>query len=431
MVLNTSEADNPIYYGLAFASGDYIKISGYFESDMYIDAKIWSDQAFIGNKYYKSKLVIPLANPSELGANSFITFVSHDSTHLKKGNYKVNLSGVQLNLNLDVTNDLETMLLFDQKVGDVIKAKGTGALRMEVNTLGNFKMFGNYTFDNGDYLFTLQNVINKRFEIEKGSLIKWNGDPYDAEINLNAIYKLRTTLSPLFPGDSSGTYKRRYPIDCKMVLSNKLMAPDISFEVDLPSVNDGTRTDVRNMVNNELEINRQVFSLMVLGGFLTPQSQAGYGATYNNIGGAAGLNASTELLSNQLSNLIGKLNSGMDVGVRYSPGSLGGDKITNQELQVALSTQFLNNRLTVDGNVGTIASNSVQNANTIVGDVNIEYKLTPDGKLKMKAFNKTNDNAIVYQTAPYTQGVGIFYREEFASLDELWKKYLNHARHSK
>ena len=157
---------------------------------------------------------------------------------------------------------------------------------------------------------------------------------------------------------------------------------------------------------------------------------SGYGATYNGISGAAGLNASTELLSNQLSNLIGKLNSGMDVGVRYSPGSLG-DKITNQELQVALSTQFLNNRLLVDGNVGTISSTTIQNTNAIVGDVNVEYKLTPDGKVKMKAFNKTNDNAIVYQTAPYTQGIGIFYREEFSTLDDLFKKYLSHWKRSK
>ena len=430
MVLNTAEGDNPLYYGQAFASGEFVRIAGYFDSDMFIDAKLKSDQTFIGNKYYKSKIVIPLSNPSELGANSFITFVNHDTLHAKKSNYKVNLSGVQLNLNLDVSNDLETLLMFDQKVGDVIKAKGTGALRMEVNTLGTFKIYGSYTFDNGDYLFTLQNVINKRFDIEKGSFIKWNGDPYDAEINMNAIYKLRTTLSPLFPGDSSGTYKRRYPVDCKMLLSNKLLTPDINFEVDLPSVNDGTRTDVRNMVNNELEINRQVFSLMVLGSFLTPQSLSGYGATYNGISGAAGLNASTELLSNQLSNLIGKLNSGMDVGVRYSPGSLG-DKITNQELQVALSTQFLNNRLLVDGNVGTISSTTIQNTNAIVGDVNVEYKLTPDGKVKMKAFNKTNDNAIVYQTAPYTQGIGIFYREEFSTLDDLFKKYLSHWKRSK
>ncbi|MCC6690118.1 MAG: translocation/assembly module TamB [Bacteroidia bacterium] len=421
MVLNTNEEQNNLYYGQAYVTGPYINISGYVNNLILIEASVKTDKVNIAKKSGKTKLYIPLSGTAEVSQNNFITFVSHDTTNSKKNKYKVDLSGIQLNFDLDVTPDAEVQMIFDQKVGDVIKAMGSGTVNMEINTLGKFNMYGNYTVESGDYLFTLQNVINKRFDVEQGGTIKWSGDPYDADINLSAAYKLRTSLSPLFPGDSTGTYKRRYPVDCKMILSNKLMSPDIAFDIDLPTVNEGTRRDVRNMVNNDLEMNRQVFSLMVLGSFVTPQSLAGNGETGN-----AGKAASSELLSNQLSNMLSKISKDFDLGVKYRAG----DKVSNEELQLALSTQLFNNRMSIDGNFG-VSSRVAQTTNTLVGDVNIEYKLTDDGKMRVKAFNRTNDNAIVNLSSPYTQGIGVFYREEFNTVGELYKYYLSKMRGKK
>jgi hypothetical protein len=104
-----------------------------------------------------------------------------------------------------------------------------------------------------------------------------------------------------------------------------------------------------------------------------------------------------------------------------------GDKLTNEEMQVALSTQLFNNRLAIDGNFG-VSSSVTQNTNTLVGDVNMEYKLTDDGKVRIKAFNRTNDNAMINLTSPYTQGVGIFYREEFNTISDLWRRYILKTR---
>jgi hypothetical protein len=421
MVLNTNEEDNGLYYGQAYVTGPYINISGYVSNIIRIEANVKTDKVNIAKKSGMTKLYIPLSGPAEVSQSNFITFVSHDTLNSKKDKYKVDLSGLQLDFDLEVTPDAEVQMIFDQKVGDVIKARGTGAIKMEINTLGKFNMYGNYTIETGDYLFTLENIINKRFDVEQGGTVKWSGNPYDADINLNAAYKLRTSLSPLFPGDSTGTYKRRYPVDCKMILSNKLMSPDITFDIDLPTVNEGTRRDVRNMVNNDLEMNRQVFSLMVLGSFVTPQSLVGTGETGN-----ATKAASSELLSNQLSNMLSKISKDFDLGVKYRAG----DKVSDEELQLALSTQLFNNRLSIDGNFG-VSSRVAQNTNTLVGDVNVDYKLTDDGKMRVKAFNRTNDNAIINLSSPYTQGVGVFYREEFNTIGELYKYYLNRFSKSK
>ena len=124
------------------------------------------------------------------------------------------------------------------------------------------------------------------------------------------------------------------------------------------------------------------------------------------------------MLSNQLSNMLSKISNDFDVGVNYRPG----DAITRDELEVALSTQLFDDKLTVEGNIGN-SSNS-QNANNVVGDVNVDYKLTEDGKVRVKDFNKANDNSQTTINGAYTQGVGIFYREEFNTIGQLFDQYL-------
>ncbi len=424
MVLNTTSAENSLYYGQAYVSGPSVKIYGVFNKMIFIDANVKTDKVSTGKKSSLTKLYIPLSNSGDVGENNFISFVNHDTSAVKKNKYTVNLSGFTLNFDLDVTSDAEVHLIFDQKIGDVINAVGTGQIKLEINSLGKFDMLGNYTVVNGDYLFTLGNVINKKFSIDKGATIKWSGNPYEAEINLDAVYKLKTSLFPYLwpiPGMDSTTAKKRYPVECKLLLTNKLTSPDVAFEVDLPTVDESTRSYVRSVINTDLEINRQVFSLMVLGSFITPQSMSG-GSSASDLLPSSGVMAGSELFTNQLNNMLGKVSNDVDVGVRVA-----GDKLNNEDLQVALSTQLLNNRLSLDGNFGK-AAGVTQNTNTLVGDMNVEYKLTNDGKLRLKAFNRTNDNTIINISSPYTQGVGIFYREEFNTLTDLKRRFLKYLK---
>ena len=159
---------------------------------------------------------------------------------------------------------------------------------------------------------------------------------------------------------------------------------------------------------NIQELNRQVFSLLVLNRFLPPPGVDG-------VAGNAGLEktATSELLSNQLSNWLSKISNEFDIGVNYRPG----DEISPQEFELALSTQLLNDRLIIDSNFGIAdrqnGSTVNQNTNNLIGDVVLEYKISKDGKLRVKAFNKSNQFSLLEINSPYTQGVGISYKEEF------------------
>lgn len=425
MCLNTTESDNSLYYGQAYVTG-IINIFGFVNNELLIDANVKTEKVTSNDKSDKvnflsktelTKIFIPLGGTSEVAQNNFITFIKKDSALNAKDNYTVSLGGLVLNFDLDVTPDAEVQLIFDQKVGDIIKARGNGNLNLKIEK-GVFKMYGDYLIENGDYLFTLQNIINKKFDIKKGGTIKWSGIPYKADLDISAIYKARASIKTFFPEDSTNTtYKKRYPVDVVMNMTGDLLSPEIDFEIGLPTVDASTRQTVMSYINNDAEENRQVFSLLILNSFVTPYQLSNSGSGGPTVADGVGSNTS-EMLSNQLSNMLSKISNDFDIGVNYRPG----DAITKDELEVALSTQLFNDKLSVEGNIGN-NSNS-QNPNSLVGDVNVDYKLTEDGKVRIKAFNKANDNSQTAVNGAYTQGVGIFYREEFNTIGQLFEQYL-------
>ncbi len=424
MAMNTTEAQNSLYYGRAFITGR-INVFGYVDQNIQVDASIKTDKSLNprNKKIEYTQFFIPLSGPSEVSESTFITFINKDSLNRKKVSQKVDLSGLILNLDLEMTPDAECQILFDPKVGDIIKAKGEGNMRIEITSSGNFNIYGDYNLTEGEYLFTLQNIINKKFRVEKGSSLKWTGDPYNAEIDLKAIYEVRTSLQVMFPDDSSGVYKRRYPAHVVLNMTRGLLTPDIAFDVDLPSVDASVLQTVKGYLNTEMEMNRQVFSLLVLNTFVTPQSLVGFSDVNSNANVASV--TGFEMLSNQLSNILSQVSTEFDLRVNYRPG----DDISSDQLEVALSKHLFNDRLVIDGSVANNgATSQAQSANAIVGEVNVEYKVTDDGKIRIKAFNKANDNTVVNTNDPYTQGVGVFYREDFETLKDLFKRYLQRTK---
>ncbi|MBI4945861.1 MAG: translocation/assembly module TamB domain-containing protein [Bacteroidetes bacterium] len=413
--LNTTEKDNSIYYGKVFATG-IVNVYGLLDN-INLSANVKTDKAKnFQNKNEYSQLFIPLSNAEEVGANSFVTFVKQDtSLKINQPKYKVNTTGFTMNLKVEPTADAQVQLIFDEKVGDVIKAKGTGNMDLLINEFGDFKMYGEYLVDNGDYLFTLKNLVNKKFKMENGGTVRWSGNPTDADINISAVYSLRTSISPLFPPtETSDIYKKRYPVECVMNLTGKLMAPDIKFDIKMPGVDDFIRQQaLEKFKNSENELNQQVFSLLVMNSFVTPSGLGTAPPSSPQIS-SSGMSAevtSSEMLSNQLSNWFSQISKSVDLGVHYRPG----DEINSKQVELALSTQLFNNKLTIDGNVAN-NSNTLTNQNTsaIVGDVNVNYKLTDNGNWRVKAFDKANEGDLLnLQKGPYTQGLGILYRKEF------------------
>ena len=410
MLLNTTSLNNSTYYGSAYASGN-AGLYGFLD-DIKMEINMKTNAG--------THLYIPLNGPAEMRRSDFIRFVTKDTI---KRITTTTPSNFSLDFNLEATPDAEVQLIFDEKSGEVIKARGAGNLNMKINSKGKFDMFGEYILTSGDYLFTLENIVTKKFDIQRGSSIKWNGNVYKAIIDIEAVYKQRASVRPIYPADSSG---KRYPVECKLFMRDKLTEPNITFGIDLPTIDENTRSVIKSILSDPNEMNRQVFSLLILRSFITPVSSSGGGGI--SASGAAAATGS-EMLSNKLSNWLHGVTKEVEVGLNYRPGS----GVSSDQVDLTLNRQLFNNRLSIDGNFGVNNNaNKSSNSSNLIGDVVIEYKLSQSGKYRVKGFNRSNDNTqILNNGGPYTQGVGVFYREDFENLSELLRRYMSKFKKNK
>jgi len=414
LVLNTKPKDNQLFYGTAYASGVTTIKSGSNSLSFDISAKSGKN----------TKFFIPLSKGLSVSEYSFITFVD-DSTRKKEEPGTDGIiptltptpakqTGMDLNIDLEVTPDAEVQIIFDSKVGDVMKGRGSGNLNINLNKNGDFKISGDYVIDDGDYLFTLGNILNKPFSVENGGKIIFNGDLDNAEIDIKAIYKLKASLDGILQDER---FTERIPVECQLNLTGKLFNPIVGFNIYLPTADEERRTYLRNAITTEEELSRQFLSLLVMNSFISMGSSSGSSAT---TGTSAMAVTTFEMFSNQLSNWLSQISNDFDIGFVYRPGS-GNKDINPQEVQVALSTQLLNDKVVINGNFDVRGTGStLNNTNQITGDFDAEYKITE--KLRFKVFNRYNNPYDGKGNVPYTQGIGIFFKQDFDKFSDLIRK---------
>jgi hypothetical protein len=409
MALNTSVYDNNLFYGQAHAAG-LIRISGRI-ADVKLDMSLTSKPG--------TQINVPLENPESVNEYDFIRFVNPDTLNQKQriAERIDNSVGFEMNLDVTATPDAKVQLIFNSTVGDAIYGYGSGDLKFSYDKEGNFFIYGDYIIDKGDYMFTLQNVLVRKFRIEQGGLISWNGDPYGAIVDLNAVYTLKAPVNYLLLNSSQTDNSRRLPVECKIILSKKLLNPAVKFDIRFPTADERTKDELQQFISTQDDINRQMVSLMVMGQFFTPEYMRGRQDFQSNAGNLVG-STTSDILSNQLSNWLSQISNDFDIGFNYRPG----DQVNTNQMELALSTQILNDRVTINGNIGNNSSLQKNTNNPVVGEVELFIKLNKSGKLQLNAYNRANDD-LIYDTSLYKQGIGLSFREEFDTLGELFNHY--------
>jgi hypothetical protein len=394
---------NPIFYGNARASGN-VSITGPVDN-LKISVKTKTGTG--------THVIIPIDLSSGVGQNDYIIFKDpkKDTLVIKNFPIRTPTRGLSLNLEVLVKPDASIEVFLPANLGN-IKASGSGNLSMSMTPSSGFFLYGTYIIDKGSFVFALKNLMRLPFSISQGSYITWSGDPADATVAIQAIYKTRVPLQGVVTDPSQAA--KRVPVECIIRLSGKLLNPDIAFGLNLPNVETNIQSEVFAAIDttNQAVMSQQVLSILVMDQFIA----------VTGTGGTTNLNVNPlSLASNQLSSWLSGITQNVNVGVNYQAGTA----TTGQEFDVAVSTQLLNDRLLIDGTFGMAYENqsSTQQASTIVGDINIEYVLSKNRRWRLKAFNRTNttDN-LMYNNAPYTQGVGVSWQRGFNKVGDFFKK---------
>jgi len=402
-VMNIPKSPEAYFYGNAYAFGD-INVFGY-EDKLYIEARL--------NTTKGTEFVLPMDAVTNSTWSSFVEIIDHSNKEINDSETieeeEERKTSVRLDLIIDVNQESEARIVFDEAVGDEIIGKCEGVIHVALDDFERLAMYGSLKIVEGEYLFTLSNFINKRFVAEPGGTIKWYGDPYKAEIDLKTLYSTRTSLLPIAP-ESLDNSKQR--VDLILEMNGDLLRPGINFDINLPESDSRTRASLASLIANEEEMNRQAISLLVLQQFLPPQWQAAA------IGSTGLQENSTELISAQLGNWLSGMSDDVNIGIDYDARNNSGDEAA---LAVALSTQLLDDRLHVEGELGTQNLNSGSFDDLQLRDFRIKYDLTDDGTLQLTGYSTQRAN-IPGLEGESVQGVGILFHRDFNRLTNLFGK---------
>ncbi len=310
----------------------------------------------------------------------------------------------KMNIAVDVNPSAQVILVMDPIGGDRIRANGSGNLRMTYDSANeDLRMFGTYTLTRGSYNFTLQDIIIKDFTIKDGSSITFHGDPYAAQLDIEAIYSVNANLSDLdesFLNDKE-LNRTNVPVHALLKVTGDMRQPDINFDLEFPTLTQDTYRKVRSIVSTEEMMNRQIIYLLALNRFYTPDYM-------NTTKGNELVSVASSTISSQLSSILGQLSDNWSIAPNFR--SDRGD-FSDVEVDLALSSHLLNNRLLLNGNFG-YRDKSLNN-NSFIGDFDIEYLLNRSGSIRLKAYNRYNDQNYYLKSALTTQGVGVVFKRDF------------------
>jgi hypothetical protein len=357
--------------------------------------------------------------------NQSIRFVSVIDTNLIATTNPMvedNSARLLVRLNLEITPS--ATIGFDMNIPPTvgsINASGNGNLRLNIDSRGDFSMFGDFVLQEGFYDLSFEEravvgvrLITRRFVIERGGTLQWTGNPADVLMDITAVHSTRASLFPVLSANPTATddrgSTRRVNVQSVIRMEGRLSHPNIKFDFRFPNVDEELVTQFFSAINpeDENEVLRQTVSLLLVGGFIPPEN--------NNLINTDWEAMALDLLFHQVNNIIQNLSPNVNFGLIYKPEDLH----HTRQFQVSASTQFWDNRVILDGQFGQSSSPiGLEDNQGFVGEFNAEFRLT--NRFSAKVFQRSNERDLAREVrAPYSQGVGVAWRRDFNSLRPLF-----------
>ena len=431
-VLNATKEDNEAFYGKASFDAN-AKLTGDLQIPK-LDAKLTlgSDTDF--------KYVMPSSVASIEERDGVVVFVNRenpDAILTQTEEQTATIKGFDISSQIIIGKNAAVTVILDEETGDNFKASGEGDLIFTMKPNGQVTLTGSYEILDGHYELNLYNLVNRKFLIAPGSRVTWSGDPLDAQLDVRAIYNLETSASGLMASQVSGSdpsvqnkFKQVLPFNVYLNIDGELLQPKISFGLDMPEEEQGSIGGqvygrVQQINQQEGELNRQVFSLLVLNRFYPDAGSDGSGGGFATIARDNLNDAVSDQLNSFSDKLLGNSGIELDFGLNSYTDYQGDAPTDRTQLDIAAQKKLFNDRLTVrvGSEVDIQGSSSTGEETPIIGNVSLEYTITEDGRYRLKGFRKSEfENVIDGQTI--VSGIGLIFTQEFNQFNELWDAIL-------
>lgn len=407
LVLNTIEEENSVYFGTGFLEGN-ATIKGLTDK-LVIDV--------VGKTKKGTYFVIPISDIKTVETSQLIRFVNKNelegNEETRKAFISEKLKGLSLNFNIEVTKDAVVEMVLDKATGSYLQGSGTGNLQLELDTKDKFDMYGDFVVDNGVYNFKYGGIINKPFTVKKGGSISWSGDPFTAEINIEAVYRVSANPKSLL---ENITANRKIPIDLITRFSGELFNSQREFDIVIPNSSSTVASELAFKLNDNDANNKTIQFLFLLAS----------GSFYNETDLSVNSNAALygtgfDMLSNAFDNIFNQRDNRFKLKPVYTVGEKNKVDNLNIDDQLAIALDYqVNDRIIINGKVGVPIGSKQQSS--VIGEVNVEFLMNEEGTLRFSGFNRQNEIQYTEEEEGYTQGIGLNYQIDFENSRELLEK---------
>ncbi|MEZ4779353.1 MAG: translocation/assembly module TamB domain-containing protein [Flavobacteriaceae bacterium] len=403
LVLDTPKDEDALYYGTAFISGTS-KIAGPID-ELVIDVVATTEAG--------TKFKIPISDAASIGDDSFIRFISPEEKKARlAGETYVSeeIKGLSLNFELDINENAEVEVLVDQVNNSNLRGRGAGILLIEINTLGKFKMWGDFLIIDGKYDFRYAGLVDKTIDVVPGGNITWDGEPTKARLDLTAKYTVpNVNPSALLDNPSLNSTVN---VDVLLNLTGEIMQPDLDFQLSFPGVSTAVREELEDKIRDKEQRQTQAIFLASTGSF---QSDA-----------AAGQNAIAGTLTERVNKLVADIFAGDDSKFKVLPTINTRQTSLNEQIEYQVGVQLstkISERILVNGKVAVPVGGA--NESSVAGDIEVQWLVNDDGSLRINFFNRQADLQFIGEDQIFEQGAGVSYSVDFDTFSELMKKLFN------
>jgi hypothetical protein len=400
LALNTKDHEDVAYFGTAFIDGN-ATIKGP-TNGLEINVKAKSAKG--------TDIKIPINDAEAVSDNNFIQYITKDEKYgrLKKETEFIrDYNGLQMNFDFDIETNANIEVILNRESGHGMKGKGKGTLNMSINTLGKFEINGDYTIWEGSYNFKYGGLIDKKFEVKKFGYISWDGNPYNATLNIEAVSK-NITANPAVLIDNA-SFNKKIPVEVIIGLKGTITNPEPDFNINFPNVSSVLKSEIETKLSDKDTRQKQAIYLLSTGGFLSQE-----GISQSQI-----TNSFYEKAGALFGDLFNDKDGKMIIDLTYTSSDKSALNQTNGRVVATISTQ-INERITINGKVGVPTGGVSETA--VVGNFEMQYRVNDDGTLNLRVFNRENDINYIGQGIGYTQGAGLSYEVDFDTFKELVNK---------
>ncbi|WP_316812063.1 translocation/assembly module TamB domain-containing protein [Pedobacter heparinus] len=433
--LNSTAEDNELIYGTVYLTST-IKVRGDLNQPN-VDMNIRVEDK---TKFF---FAMPPDDPSVIDQEGIVQYIDFDAPpfngkkalSVADSISKSPIKGLNLSATINIDEGAELNVVVDPTNGDALKVKGQATLAATMDQSGKTSLTGRYEISDGSYNLTV-GPVKRAFKLQQGSNIVWTGEPTEANVNLTALYEVNAAPIDLLNDPSNVQAKTKLPFQVYLIMTGELLKPIIKFKIDLPENERGALsgivyTKVQQINTDEGELNKQVFALLVLERFIADnpfQSLAGGGGGISSIARSS----VSKLLTEQLNNLASDLIKGVDInfGVNSSEDYSTGKLEQKTDLEIGLSKKLLSDRLivTVGSSFGLEGPQQQgQSSTNIAGNVNIEYLLSRDGRYRLRAYRR-NQNEGVIEGQIIETGLGFALVVDYNKFREVFQKFSKKKR---